>query len=49
MNILITGINGYVGKAIYNSLKLHYNVYGAYNTSLTNQSNFVKSDLTDAQ
>ncbi len=49
MNILITGINGYVGKAIYNSLKLHYNVYGAYNTSLTNQSNFFKIDLTDAQ
>jgi len=49
MNILITGINGFVGKALHESLKQHHNVYGTYNTSPTNRLNFFKIDLTDMQ
>ena len=49
MNVLITGINGYIGSYLYNNLRFN-NKYGIYGTSITDKKkikkNLFKLDLT---
>jgi UDP-glucose 4-epimerase len=49
MNILITGVAGYIGSYLFHNLK-YQNIYGIYNNSLPNfnkdKKNLIKVDLT---
>lgn len=49
MKILITGINGFVGKALYAVLRKNHEVYGLYNSDTELFDNCFKCDLTNYQ
>ncbi|EMO45799.1 NAD(P)-dependent oxidoreductase [Leptospira santarosai] len=46
MRIIITGVNGFIGKALYNHLSKYHDIIGIYNSGEPLSQNCYKADLT---